>query len=202
MDFMNPAFALGSGDLLEENFGINMQFDFSEVMPAIEPECRLEYNLPDMEESPAVGQPMCQTLLAGLSFPPEQFFVPSGGNVPCENLCQSVTDDPINAAKEQARVAHGQEFHKRKQNRHVALTKSIKRPLKSKEEVSYIRRLVCNRDSAAARRKKDIVYMEALCMELQKLEMEAEALKAKYDVMRYQQIGHRDVEKYAPADAA
>lgn len=89
-------------------------------------------------------------------------------------------------------VAEGErrkKFLKRKRARDAELNKFLKDSEDQEVDLSYARRLICNRDSAAARRMKDTVYRDQLCLALKDLEIELEQLEKQKREMQNEYAG-------------
>uniref|UniRef100_A0A7S2ZYR9 BZIP domain-containing protein n=1 Tax=Rhodosorus marinus TaxID=101924 RepID=A0A7S2ZYR9_9RHOD len=89
-------------------------------------------------------------------------------------------------------VAEGErrkKFLKRKRARDAELNKFLKESEDQEVDLSYARRLICNRDSAAARRMKDTVYRDQLCLALKDLEIELEQLEKQKREMQNEYAG-------------
>ncbi|KAJ8901314.1 hypothetical protein NDN08_007162 [Rhodosorus marinus] len=89
-------------------------------------------------------------------------------------------------------VAEGErkkKFLKRKRARDAELNKFLEQSEDQEVDLSYARRLICNRDSAAARRMKDTVYRDQLCLALKDLEVELEQLEKQKREMQNEYAG-------------
>lgn len=89
--------------------------------------------------------------------------------------------DPLSCARAKAHEARQKEFGKRKRDRSQTLLNTTKIPVEKRENQRYKKRLVANRDSAAARRRADETYRIALCEGLKQLETEISRLRSLRD---------------------
>eukprot|EP00189_Rhodosorus_marinus_P011096 CAMPEP_0184742062 /NCGR_PEP_ID=MMETSP0315-20130426/5081_1 /TAXON_ID=101924 /ORGANISM="Rhodosorus marinus, Strain UTEX LB 2760" /LENGTH=198 /DNA_ID=CAMNT_0027212739 /DNA_START=164 /DNA_END=760 /DNA_ORIENTATION=- len=89
-------------------------------------------------------------------------------------------------------VAEGERkktFQKRKRAREEELSKFLEQNGDQEVDSAYARRLICNRDSAAGKRRKDAVYREQLRLALRDLEAELEQLQKQRKEMRNEYEG-------------
>ncbi|KAJ8902994.1 hypothetical protein NDN08_006311 [Rhodosorus marinus] len=87
---------------------------------------------------------------------------------------QERLEDSVRRAEVSAEVHRNVVYQNRKRVREAEASEIVKT---SDANLARARRILCNRDSAAARRMKDAVYRNELCIALKRLEEELDALE-------------------------